>query len=466
MDPARRDDSSFRDPAGQVYWIKDRILRSVSDVGAPDYEFVRDNGLLADLIASDRLIATDEVSSDLLGPDAGNVRHVLEHPVLPFISYPYEWCFSALQSAALLQLDLLGDALERGATLSDASAYNIQFRGPAPLFIDPLSFRRYHDGDYWTAHQQFCEQFLNPLLLTAFKGIAFNGWFRGNLEGIRSDDLNRLLPWRRKLNWRVLTHVTLPVRLQSRARSTDGTRIDRVKKRRLPRTSFLAMVGGLRKWIAGLEPGPTGHSPWHGYASDNSYDEAAAAAKAAFTRKFATTVKPGMLLDMGCNTGDYAEIALQAGAQAAIGFDTDPATVDAAFRRAKSSGMRFLPLVMDAADPSPGQGWLGRERKSLEDRVNADALLAYAVVHHLAIGRNIPLPELIAWLIGLAPQGVIEFVEKEDPMIGRMLQLRDDIFTDYRRDAFLAAIGDHAEIVETQEVIEGRRLLVWYRRPG
>lgn len=465
MEAARRDEASFRDPAGQVYRLKDRLFRSVSDFGAPDYEFVRDCGLLTDLIDANCLIATDEVSPDLLGPDGENARYVLEHPTLPFISYPYEWCFSALKTAALLQLDLLSAALERDVTLSDASAYNIQFRGTEPIFIDPLSFQRYKDGDYWVAHHQFCKQFLNPLLLTALKGVAFNRWFRGSLEGIESHDLNRLLTWRHLMNWRVLAHVTLPERLQARAPSQIGAQLDQVKKRRLPKSSFVALITGLKSWIARLKPTTRAQYNWRTYETDNTYDAVAAQTKAALTRQFVSTVKPGMLLDIGCNTGTYAEISLQSGAGEAIGFDTDPGSVETAFCRASEKSLKFLPLVMDAADPSPGQGWLGQERKSLDGRVNADALLAYAVVHHLAIGRNIPLPEIITWLIGLAPQGVIEFVEKEDPMIRRMLRLRDDIFFDYHRNAFLAAIGKHAEIVETREIIENRRLLVWYRRP-
>ena len=464
MDTARREEASFRDPAGQVYRIKDRVLRSVSEFGSPDYEFVRDSGLLPGLIASNRVIGIEEVSPNKLGSCAGSAKYLLEHPALPFISYPYEWCFSALRSAALLQLDLLTEALEYDVTLSDASAYNIQFRGPEPIFIDALSFRRYRDGDYWTAHQQFCEQFLNPLLLTALQGVAFNAWFRGSLGGIRSEDLNRLLSWRQKVNWHVLTHVALPVRFQSSARKNTAAHIARIKARSLPRASFLQMIGGLRKWIAGLKPSKSTQSAWSGYAADNAYDPMAAEAKADFTRRYASTVKPAMLWDIGCNTGLYSEIALQAGAREAVGFDTDIGAVEAAFVRATEKGLHFLPLVVDAADPSPGQGWLGRERKSLEARANADGLLAYAFVHHLSIGRNIPLPEVAAWLIGLAPQGVIEFVEKEDPMVRLMLRLRDDIFDDYRRDAFLAEVRNHAEIVETKEVVENRRLLVWYRR--
>ncbi|NKB58336.1 MAG: class I SAM-dependent methyltransferase [Alphaproteobacteria bacterium] len=462
MTNVRRDGASFRDPSGQVYRTGDRVLRSVTEFGAADYEFVRDSGLLTGLVAAKRVIGIEEVTPDLL--DDVDAKYLLEHPVLPFISYPYEWCFSALRAAALLQLDLLMEALAYDVTLSDASAYNVQFRGPAPVFIDALSFCRYQEGDYWTAHQQFCMHFLNPLLLTALRGVGFNAWLRGNLEGIRADELNQLLAWHQKLNWRIMTHVVLPVRFQANARGGRNARIDQVKERRLPRASFRLMIDGLRNWVARLTPAKNMQSVWRNYASDNSYDSDAAEAKADFTRRFAATVKPEMLWDIGCNTGVYTEIALKAGAREAVGFDTDMGAIEGAFARANENGLPFLPLIMDAADPSPGRGWRGIERKSLADRANANGLLAYAVLHHLVIGRNIPLPEVVAWLIGLAPQGVIEFVEKEDPMVREMLRIREDIFADYDRESFLSDVRAHAEIVETNEVIENRRLLVWYRR--
>ena len=464
MSSARREDASFRDPAGQVFHICGRVLRTVSEQGAADYEFVRDSGFLPPAVSAKRVIASEEVSAEDIEGLTANVRYVLEHPALTFISYPYEWCFSALRSAALLQLDLMEEALHYEVALADASAYNVQFQGPYPIFIDTLSFRRYRDGDYWLAHQQFCEQFLNPLLLTAMKDIPFNAWFRGSMEGIGSQQLNQLLTWRQKLSWRVLTHVALPVRFQSRARVDTGSHTDRAKARRLPRTAFLHMIGGLRKWIAELKPTRGGSSLWRNYTSQNTYDADAAEAKTAFTKRFAATVKPELLWDMGCNTGHYTEVALRNGAQEAIGFDIDTGAVEAAFARAAGERLRFLPLVMDAANPSPNQGWQGRERKALTGRNAADGLLAYAVVHHLSIGRGIPLQDVTAWLIGLAPQGVIEFVEKQDPMIQLMLKLRPDIFTDYGRESFFAAVRNHAEIVDTVEILEDRRVLVWYRR--
>ena len=463
MDQLRREPASFRDPAGQVFRIGDRILRSVSEIGAPEYEFVRDSGLLRELITSNRVINTTEVPLKLLCGVPGEPRYILEHPTLPFISHPYEWGFAALKSAALLQLDLLRDTMAYDVTLSDASAYNIQFQGTEPIFIDALSFRRYREGEYWLAHQQFCDQFLNPLLLSALRGVAFNEWYRGGMNGIRSDDLNRLLSWRQKFSWRVLTHVTLPVHFQSSSRKNSGTQIARIKSNKLSRVSYLHLVGSLRNWVAELKPSNKQNSPWRDYAEDNEYDRQAAEAKTTFTKRFAAVVKPKMLWDIGCNTGFYSEIALNAGAKSAIGFDTDVGTVDKAFGHASRKNLNFTPLVIDAANPSPSQGWLGIERRGLDGRANADGLLAYACLHHLSIGHNLPLEEVVVWLIGLAPDGVIEFVEKGDPMVRVMLQLRDDIFDDYHREAFLAAVRSRAEIVRTEEIIEGRRLLVQYR---
>ena len=463
MEHALPEDASYRDPAGRVYLLGDRILRSVTSVGAADYEFLRDCGLLDDLTRDGRLIGCTEVEPNLLGA-APKARYVLEHPRLSFVSYPYEWCFSALKAAALLHLDLLLESLERGVTLSDASAYNVQFQGTRPIFIDVLSFRQYRDGEYWFAHRQFLEQFLNPLLLTALRGVPFNVWLRGRLEGVPSDDLRALLPWWRMFDWRVFAHVILPTRFQRSAAKIDDDRAERIKARSLPRSAFRSMLASLRRWIEGLEPPLSGQGVWSDYAETNGYRALEVASKAEFVRRFAAKVKPRCLWDIGCNAGHYAEVALEAGAQEVIGFDSDRGALEKAFARASKGGLRLLPLYLDAADPSPGQGWRGIERKSLRDRANADGILSLALIHHLTIGRNLPLEDVVDWLIDLAPQGLIEFVEKDDPCVRRMLQFRSDIFPDYRRENFRAAVLARAEIVEEQEITANRRLLVWYDR--
>ena len=85
-----------------------------------------------------------------------------------------------------------------------------------------LSFRRYRDGEFWAGHQQFCEQFLNPLLLRSVLGLPHNAWYRGTQEGIPVTELARILPWHCKLGWRMLTYVVLQAHFQARAVDDKG----------------------------------------------------------------------------------------------------------------------------------------------------------------------------------------------------------------------------------------------------
>jgi ribosomal protein L11 methylase PrmA len=163
---------------------------------------------------------------------------------------------------------------------------------------------------------------------------------------------------------------------------------------------------------------------------------------------------------LGCNTGAYAALSLEAGAETVVGFDTDHAALETAFARAREQNLRLLPLYLDAGNPSPDQGWAGVERKSLQARGGADALLALAFAHHLAIARNVPLDQLLAWLTSLAPRGVIEFVRK-DAAVQQMLAHREDIFDDYDEDTLTAALGRNAHIERAETVsVSGRRLFV------
>ena len=458
------DHGSFRDPAGRVFDLGDRILRTVSEQGAGDYERLRRSDLLARLIGDRKLVAATEVDGAALGAAGHSSRYVLEHPRLPFIAYPYEWSFSLLKAAALFHLDLQCEAFDQGITLADASAYNVQFQGVAPIFIDYLSFRPYRDGEFWTGHRQFCEQFLNPLLLRALLGIPHNAWYRGTQEGIATEDLNRLLKWRHKLSWRVLSNVVFPARLQSGAAKRNTDDLKSVTESKLPAAGYRAMLSQLRGWIAGLRPADQAQSTWQDYTDNNSYSADDEREKQSFVQDFIAQRRPALLWDLGCNTGAYSALALDSGAERVIGFDFDQGALERAYARAAAQSLPFTPLFLDATNPSPDQGWNHRERKSLQARAGADALLALAFMHHLAIARNVPLEQVVGWLIALAPSGVLEFVDKSDPQVERMLALRDDIFRDYRKEAFLAAVSAHARIIRSQALPSGSRLLVHYER--
>lgn len=421
-------------------------------------DFLASRSILDDLAADGRLVALDDVDTASLGVDDPSIAHVVEHPLLGMLSMPFEWSFSLLKDAALFHLNLHLDLLDRGFTLTDATAYNVQFVGPRPIFIDHLSIRPYRDGEFWLGHRQFCEQFLNPLLLRSLFDIAHNNWYRGNLEGISQSDLAKLLPLHRSLSWRMLSNVVLPARFQG-GKTSDKEASFSMQGRKLPKVGLIGMLKQLRSWIEELTPANTSSTTWANYSSTTTYTGEEAQLKRAFVSEFVARVRPKLVVDLGCNTGDYSKAALESGAEAVFGFDFDHQALDQAHARAKAESLNFLPLFLDAKNPSPDQGWMQLERSGFASRVKADAVLALAFEHHLAIAHNIPIEQVVAWLTSVAPSGIIEFVPKSDPTVQKMLALREDIFPNYTIEAFSAYLASRTKIVRQEQVsVSGRTM--------
>jgi ribosomal protein L11 methylase PrmA len=456
---------SFRDPAGHVYESAGRIYRTVNEWARQDYEAMRESGVIASAIESGFLIDSQEIKKSDWPGSLSDAAYVLEHPRIPYVSYPYEWSFSQLKAAALHHLDFQTALLEKDVALSDATAYNIQFIGPQPVFIDLLSLTPYRQGEFWLGHRQFCEQFLNPLLLRAMLGIPHNGWYRGALEGIPTVELARLIPMRKRLSWNVLSHVVLHAKLERSAlRAPESAIAKATSQKKFSKAAYRGILLQLRNWISRLQPADTGKTVWGDYAQTHTYTGEEAAAKRRFVAVFAEAVKPKTLVDIGCNTGDYSLTALEGGAEYVIGFDFDLGALDLAFSRTLDQNVTFLPLWLDAANPSPNQGWRQAERTGFAQRTKADAMVSLAFVHHLAITKNIPLPQVIDWLIAIAPQGVIEFVPKNDSTVQKMLALREDIFDDYSAETFTGLLKQRARIVSREVVSKSNRTLFWYER--
>jgi len=454
--------ASYRDPKGHIFMSDGNVFRTVTPTGAPDFDFVKSSGLLDELINDGLLLAADPAPKAVRDQFGDDVAHVLQHPRLPFVSYPYEWSFQQLKDAALLHLDIQLRALKKNVTLSDATAYNIQFMGGKPVFIDHLSFEPYEDGQIWVAHKQFCDQFLNPLLLSAYRGVAFNHWYRGSMEGIDATQLSPLLPWKTRLNFNVLSHVHLLAKFQNSNTAHAGGKQDGLKKARLSRLAFEGILSGLRKWIAKLNPKDCGPTEWGSYTRDTSYKPEETLKKEAFVRRFHEKVKPAVLWDTGANDGEFASIALEAGAQYAVGFEQDHTALEKAYARSKAENLALHPVFAELTNPSPSQGFAETERDGMLGRAPADAVQALAVLHHLAIGRNVPLARLIDWYIELAPKGILEFVPKEDPMVERLLSLREDIFPNYTVEHFRELLAAKAKIVEEETISTSGRTLFWF----
>ena len=375
---------------------------------------------------------------------------------LPLISYPYEWSFSQLREAALLTLQLQQRAIASGMRLKDASAYNIQFDAGRPILIDTLSFEKSDPGEPWAAYRQFCEHFLAPLALIAYHDPRCGLMLRDFIDGIPIDYAARLLPWRTRLKPGMLAHLHLHAGAQRRSQAA-GPNAEHRPPRRVSKTGQDAILDSLRRSVEGLRWEPTGH--WVQYGRQTSYSEAGAASKRTNVERMLDASDARVVWDLGANVGTYSTVAAGNGRQV-IAFDQDASSVEHHWRTLSAEARAsVLPLVMDLSNPSPALGWALEERRSLVERGPADIILALALVHHLAIGNNVPLDRVASFLARLGRRAIVEFVPKEDPMTQHLLSARRDIFPDYTLDGFRAAFGRSFRIIDEAPVEDSLRTL-------
>jgi SAM-dependent methyltransferase len=360
-----------------------------------------------------------------------------------------------LKQAALLQLDLLVDALAAGLILKDATPYNVQWNGPRPVFIDVGSFTTYRSGSAWEGYRQFCELQLYPLMLSAWKDVPFQPWLRGSLDGISPAETRNLLSLRDRLRRGVTTHVVLHARLERRYADSAREVKAELSEAGFKKELVVANARKLRRLVERLEWRGSSVA-WGDYTSTRTYSDDDAARKAAFVRGAVETVRPGLVWDLGCNDGTYSKLCAAEGAYV-VAADADHAVVDVL---AREENERILPLVVDLADPPPSLGWRGGERRHLPARGKPDLTLALALLHHLAITRNIPLGELLDWLASLGGALVVEFVDPADEMTQRLLAAkRAGLHGDYTRDHFERLLAERFDVARTEELAGGRRVL-------
>ena len=462
-----RSPGSFRDPAGHVFTASERVFRGVTKDTADWFRvFIHSSFFLeraGQLIVNTQEISHDEViNAGIPADDAKAYEMWVEHDLLPFISYPYEWSFDALKEAACLTLRLLADALDNGYTLKDASAYNIQFIYSKPIFMDVLSFCEYREGEPYLGYKQFCENFLAPLCLTAYSGIDFNRWFRGNLEGLDLVDVSAALPLRSCFQPQVLLHIHAQAwAMRKLGAASDGANWNKMRK--VPRKNLIALAISLRNFIAGMRR--KGTTYWQKYSEFNIYDDASQADKIRIAGDFVKSNNLLKLLDLGCNTGQYCKSAISAGAEQVIGVDFDCGAIDNAAIEARRHAWPAHFLYYDIANPSPDMGWRHGERTALEKRLgHLDGVFCFALIHHLVIGRNIPITEFVGWVCGLARRGLIEFVPKTDPMAQGLLRHRKDIFQDYNQENIESILRNTCMQVVSHTLQSTDRIIYEYSR--
>lgn len=448
---------SFRDPSGFLFYQEGVVYRQINISYKENYDYLMQSGLYESLTNQALLIPHEEVHSELAQHD--NVYKIIKPELIPFISYPYEWSFSQLKDAALLTLQIQKKSLEFGMSLKDCSAYNVQFRYGRPILIDTLSFEKYSEGTPWIAYEQFCKHFLAPLALMSYCDVRLGQLLRIYIDGIPLDFASSLLPLQTRLAFSLLIHI----HLHSKSQKLFADKQVNTNGRKMNRLSFLGLVDSLESAVKKLKWRHI-DTEWSNYYEDTNYSPEAFEHKKQIVAAFVQKINPGLVWDFGANTGFFSRVASDKGIRT-IAFDIDPAAVEKNYLACVENGeTNILPLVLDVSNPSPGVGWENQERMSLLERGPADAVLALALVHHLAISKNLPLIRIAEYFAGICKSLIIEFVPKTDSQIQRLLSNREDIFTNYSKSAFEAEFSKYFRFSDSVNIKDTQRTLYLMQR--
>ena len=451
--------ASFRDPSGFLFSRGGILYRQINRAYADDYSRLMESGLYEKFVKAGLLVAHAEVDEKPAEPALA--FKIIQPERVPFISYPYEWPFSQLKDAALATLSIQKRALKAGMSLKDASAYNIQFVHGKPVLIDTLSFEIYQEGKPWDAYRQFCQHFLAPLALMSHVDIRLGQLLRVYIDGVPLDLASRLLPASTRLNFGLLTHIHIHASAQTRYADADVK--SAAPRGGMSKNAFIGLIESLEGAVKKLTWKPVG-TEWGNYYDITNYSDSAFAHKKEIISGWLNKITPTSVWDLGANNGEFSRLASAAGIQT-VAWDIDPSAVEQNYLRVKTEKEKdLLPLVLDLTNPSPALGWANEERDSLGQRGPVNAVFALALIHHLAISNNVPLPRLADFFAGLCQWLVIEWVPKSDSQVQKLLRTRRDIFNGYTREGFESAFGTRFHVREAVDVKQSERRMYLLER--
>ncbi|MFN5136369.1 MAG: hypothetical protein ACK5DG_13735 [Chitinophagaceae bacterium] len=449
MNNSNRHPASFRDPSGFVYKKDGIVYRFVSTTYKNDFELLHTSGLYKELVQKQLILPFETVSETHF--NSADWLATLKPQQVPFLSYANEWSFEHLKDAALTTLAVCRKALSKGMILKDATHYNIQFINGKAVHIDSLSFEKYIDGESWIAYRQFCECFLNPLLLAAYCKLEVHKLMHAYADGVPASLTSSLLPYSTRLNTAILLHVHL------QAKMAKGKASAQQQTKKISSRDVFNILQHLEGCIQKLQLKESS-STWNNYYDETIISKNYLEAKKKLVKEWLEELKYESVADFGANEGEFSKLCNTDALVVATDFDNN--CIESFYKSIKQNKItNILPLVLDLTQPTPATGWNNAEQISFLNRYKFDLGLALALVHHLAIGKNVPLTMIAELLRNCCKTLIIEFVPKDDPKVQEMLSARKDIFNKYSKEDFELAFSEYFSIIKKATIPHSNRTL-------
>ncbi len=451
----KRHPASYRDPSGYIYKEDDRIYRKITPSYFNEYDAIVTAKVYELLWSKKWLIPHEEIYRN-------EHEIILKPEQLEFITYPYEWSFTAYKHAAQLTLRIQMLLLEHGFCLKDASAFNVTFQKGKAIFIDTLSIETYKDGEPWKALQQFNEHFLAPLILSKYYGSQHLKTLQHHINGLPLKDAATLLPWHSKLNPTIYAHIHY---LGKQQNTTTGKKTTDSKKQ-LSKVGQLKILKSLDQYIGNLELKE--NTQWSHYYQQTNYDDTSFTAKKSLIKEWIHDLQAKKVVDLGGNDGTFCNEIIDQIDQALI-CDIDQSAIDASYKKSLK-GHKMTSLVIDLLQPVAAIGFNNKERDAFINRLKdykADVHMALAIIHHLTISGNVPFEMSAPFFTSLSEYLIIEFPDRNDSWVNFLLDSKREarsLFDGYNKADFERVYLDHFKILKRQEIKGSHRTLYLLQR--
>jgi hypothetical protein len=143
-----------------------------------------------------------------------------------------------------------------------------------------------------------------------------------------------------------------------------------------------------------------------------------------------------------------------------MAVDSDHDAVERLYLEERTSGgQKISPIFVNIANLSPSQGWAGRERDAFDLRNKPQLVVCLALIHHMALSSNIPTLLFLTWLRSLNCRLVIEFVDRSDEMVLKLLTNKTERYPAYNLENFERELALMFRPVNTLSLKDGKRRL-------
>jgi len=390
------------DAVSGVYLHNNTLYRTIRDT---DIELTKSIVTNTDLM--DRLHNAGLVKTSISDIQTEKSSLVLEHKLIDFNSYNYEWSPPARLDAALAVIRVAKELLKDNLCLWDGHSANVLMDFTEPKWIDFHSIMPFITTSSWYAE---------------YKHYFFD--LAGGNDSV----------------WKIaISNMAIGIKNREDKQAT---------------ATFLETI---EQHLMTITP-KSKETPWFSYAR---LDDVNLNNKQKSTLSIMEKIKPfsETFLDIGGNAGWYSQAASRLGYKV-VTTDTDEACISELYLASKRSGDKILPLVADFKDCLN----IRKDRYiSFADRLSCDVTLSLALLHHLVFFQDCDFKFIAERLDALSKKfAIVQFITREDSYVKHWLKSRTLDW--YTMDNFILEMSKYFSkysITDSDPV--GRKLILFER---